>query len=44
MKAKLESMESQLLIQLLQTAKKRENADFQLILELPSTTNFKILP
>ncbi|MDR2541278.1 MAG: hypothetical protein LBD11_05990 [Candidatus Peribacteria bacterium] len=44
MKSKLESMESQILIQLLQTAEKRENADFQMILTLPTTTNFKTLP
>lgn len=44
MKAKLESLEHQLLSQTLLSVPKRENADFQTILELPSTTNFKILP
>jgi alanyl-tRNA synthetase len=44
MKAKLESLEYQLLSQLLQSTEKREHADFQIILELPVTTNFKLLP
>jgi alanyl-tRNA synthetase len=44
MRAKLESLEYQLLSQLLQTVPKKANADFQLILELPGTTNFKLLP
>ncbi|MDR3168732.1 MAG: hypothetical protein LBU27_03070 [Candidatus Peribacteria bacterium] len=44
MKSQLESMESQLLTQLLQSREKRENADFQIILTLPSTVNFKTLP
>jgi alanyl-tRNA synthetase len=44
MKARLESLESQLLGQLLQTTEKGENADFQMILEMPVTANFKLLP
>jgi hypothetical protein len=28
----------------LQTSEKKEHADFQLILEVPTTTNFKLLP
>ncbi|MDR0651225.1 MAG: hypothetical protein LBG59_07715 [Candidatus Peribacteria bacterium] len=44
MKAKLESLEYQLLSQLLQTTQKREYVDFQLILELPAPINFKLLP
>jgi alanyl-tRNA synthetase len=44
MKSKLESLENQLLVQLLQTSEKKEHADFQLILEVPTTTNFKLLP
>jgi hypothetical protein len=44
MKSRLESLESQLLIQLLESSNKKENADFQIILEVPTTTNFKLLP
>jgi alanyl-tRNA synthetase len=44
MKSKLESLENQLLIQLLQTREQKKNADFEMILELPTTTNFKIVP
>jgi alanyl-tRNA synthetase len=44
MKSKLESLESQLLIQTLLSAEKRGNADFQIVLEVPTTTNFKLLP
>ena len=44
MKSKLESLENQLLSQTLLSVTQRENADFQLILELPTTTNFKLLP
>jgi len=44
MKSKLESVENQLLSQMLLSTPKRENADFQIILELPPTTNFKMLP
>jgi alanyl-tRNA synthetase len=44
MKSKLESLETQLLSQTLLSSPKRNNADFQHIFELPTTTNFKILP
>ena len=44
MKSRLESLEIQLLSQTLISVAKRKNADFQVIFELPTTTNFKILP
>ena len=43
MKAKLESMETKIITQTLLSSQKRENADFEVILELPSDTNFKTL-
>ncbi|GHV23088.1 hypothetical protein FACS1894176_01580 [Bacteroidia bacterium] len=44
MKSKLESMENQMLIQFLETSEKKENADFQMMVLLPTTVNFKTLP
>ncbi|MDR0608153.1 MAG: hypothetical protein LBG52_07645 [Candidatus Peribacteria bacterium] len=44
MKSTLESLEHQQLRQLFQMLESREHPDFQIILELPTTTNFKILP
>ena len=44
MKSKLEGLENQLLHQTLLSVSKRNNADFQLMLELPLATNFKLLP
>ncbi|MDR2189886.1 MAG: hypothetical protein LBP53_01530 [Candidatus Peribacteria bacterium] len=43
MKTKLERLESQLIIQTLQSLSKKTNADFELILEVPNTINFKSL-
>lgn len=43
MKSKLESMESKLLEQSLSSAEKRSNADFQMIIQVPTDTNFKTL-
>ena len=43
-KSKLESIETQMLTQLLKNVEKGKNADFEYIFQLPPETNFKTLP
>ena len=42
--SKMESLDTSLLQQTLKTGEKKSNEDFSCIMELPITTNFKMLP
>lgn len=41
--SKVESLETQVITTLLKSGEKRSNADFGVVMQLPSTTNFKML-